>query len=113
MKSSSLSRISISFVLLSNVLLSLVSGEQLYRGYQNLFPAHLDCNHWLEFPAQGFTVPVSGVIYQPEKPTCCGMPLGGISTGCLDIDNRGVLGFCSSVETRQAGYGWGVIWCAM
>jgi len=60
-----------------------------------LFPIDLPPLRWLEFPALGFEEPVSGVIYDTNKPPCCGVALGGISTGCLDIDARGVYGFCS------------------
>lgn len=60
-----------------------------------LFPTNLPSLEWVEFSAAGFTRPVSGVIYRTDKPPCCGVPLGGISTGCLDIDARGVYGFSS------------------
>jgi uncharacterized protein (DUF608 family) len=60
-----------------------------------LFPMDLPSLTWTEFPALGFERPVSGVIYTAEKSPCCGVALGGISTGCLDIDVRGVYGFCS------------------
>ncbi len=51
-----------------------------------LFPTDQPEMEWREFPAQGFSEPVSGLIYRTGQPPCCGVPLGGISTGCLDID---------------------------
>lgn len=60
-----------------------------------LFPTDLPPLQWGEFPAVGFARPVSGVIYRTGQPPYCGVPLGGISTGCLDIDARGVYGFSS------------------
>ena len=58
-----------------------------------LFPTDLAGNQWVEFAAAGFSAPVSGVIFRPDQPTCCGVPLGGVGTGCLDIQVGGVLGF--------------------
>jgi len=60
-----------------------------------LFPTDIEHAAWLEFPAAGFNDPVSGVIFGKEHSPCCGVPLGGISTGCIDIDPRGVFGFSS------------------
>jgi uncharacterized protein (DUF608 family) len=36
---------------------------------------------------------VSGVIYHADKPATNGMPLGGIDTGCLDLETTGLLGY--------------------
>lgn len=58
-----------------------------------LFPASLSELQWHQFDAEGFSRAVSGVIYRANQPPCCGMPLGGISTGCIDVDPRGVFGF--------------------
>ena len=61
----------------------------------NLFPAHLPELEWTQFRAAGFDKPVCGAIYTNERHPCCGVPLGGLSTGCIDIDARGVYGFSS------------------
>ncbi|MBI4584803.1 MAG: hypothetical protein HY717_12380 [Planctomycetes bacterium] len=58
----------------------------------DLFPSGLSMDQWLEFKADGFAKPVTGVIYSSEKPPCCGVPMGGISTGCIDIDASGTWG---------------------
>ena len=60
---------------------------------ERLFPTDLPEREWKEFQAAGFSKPVSGVIFHTGKPPCCGVPLGGISTGCIDIEATGVLGF--------------------
>ena len=49
-------------------------------------------HEWHQFPARDYTSPVSGMVYNREKLPTCGMPLGGIATGCIDIDARGVYG---------------------
>jgi len=71
---------------------------EMTEGVQNnerLFPTDLPQLQWVQFPAAGFPNPVSGVVYRSAEPPCCGVPLGGISTGCIDIDARGVYGFSS------------------
>jgi len=49
---------------------------------------------WRDFPADGFSGRVCGVIYRGGE-SSCGMPLGGIGTGCMDLDTDGTLGRCS------------------
>jgi uncharacterized protein (DUF608 family) len=66
-----------------------------------LFPTGLPELEWQEFQAAGFSRPVSGIIFRADQPPCCGVPLGGISTGCLDIQATGVLGF-STLFSRFA-----------
>lgn len=63
--------------------------------FQPLFEAGLPARKWVEFTAPGYAVPVSGAIFTAEQPPCCGVPLGGLGTGCVDIDPRGVFGFNS------------------
>ena len=58
-----------------------------------LFPANLPFRQWTEFRAEGFENPVSGIVYSSENPPCCGVPLGGVGTGCVDVDARGVFGY--------------------
>ena len=60
-----------------------------------LFPVDLPATQWAEFAAEGFAAPVSGVVSRTDQAPCCGVPLGGISTGCLDVDARGVWGYSS------------------
>src|SRR5256885_13996675 len=60
-----------------------------------LFPTDVVGHQWIDFNAEGFNVPVSGVVYRTDNTPCCGVPLGGISTGCIDVDPIGTFGFCS------------------
>lgn len=50
---------------------------------------------WQQFEAEGFSVPVTGVVYRGNPRPTCGMPLGGLDTGCLDIEPNGMLGYCT------------------
>ena len=74
-----------------------------------LFPVDLPARQWIEFAAAGFSHPVSGAIFRTDRSPCCGVPLGGISTGCLDLDARGLWGFSSifnpcSTDLRRDGW---------
>ena len=60
---------------------------------KRLFPANLIHADWQEFAAQGFGKPVTGIIYRGYPRPTCGMPLGGVGTGCLDIESNGMLGY--------------------
>ncbi len=60
---------------------------------QKLFPTDLPDLEWSEFSAAGFSKPACGLIHRTSRPSCCGVPLGGISTGCLDLEVSGALGF--------------------
>ncbi len=59
-----------------------------------LFPIHLPRLQWSEFSVEGFEEAVCGVVFRPGD--CSrGMPLGGIGTGCVDLNVDGTLGLCS------------------
>jgi len=60
-----------------------------------LFPTDLPAREWTEFSAAGFPAPVTGVIHRGSRPPSCGMPLGGVDTGCLDLGSSGLFGFSS------------------
>ena len=65
-------------------------------GAGELFPGpHLPERTWTQFEASGFTEPVCGVIFRKDKAPECGVPLGSIGTGCIDLDTDGTLGYCS------------------
>ena len=69
---------------------------------KKLFPANLPELQWSQFAAEGFSQPVSGVIHRADQPPCCDVPLGGISTGCIDIDARGIFGFSSLFNPKAS-----------
>ncbi len=61
-----------------------------------LFPAQtLSALAWSQFTASGFTEPVCGLIYRKSTPAECGLPLGAIATGGIDLDTDGTFGYCS------------------
>jgi uncharacterized protein (DUF608 family) len=73
---------------------------------RTLFPDQLPTRKWIEFQAEGYSTPVSGAIFTSNEPPCCGMPLGGISTGCLDIDPRGTFGYSSIFNPESEHSEW-------
>ncbi len=62
---------------------------------ETLFPTDLPTLDWAEFRADGFSELVSGLVHRAETPAVCGMPLGGIDTGCIDLETSGLLGYCT------------------
>ena len=60
-----------------------------------LFPTDLPARRFAEFAANAFECPVTGVIFDSANPPVSGMPLGGLGTGCLDLEASGLLGFCT------------------
>ena len=61
-----------------------------------IFPARsLSERAWSQFTASGFTEPVCGLIHRGTNPAECGLPLGAIDTGGLDLDTDGTFGYCS------------------
>ena len=69
-----------------------------------LFSTQLPSLQWLEFPAMGFSNPVCGIIHRAGE-SLCGLPLGGIGTGCMDLNTDGTFGrasiFNSFVPPRE------------
>ena len=63
--------------------------------FAGLFPTDLPEKEWIEFKAQDFSKKACGMIFSNTHQACCGVPLGGLGTGCLDIETTGVLGFSS------------------
>src|SRR5450759_2866040 len=58
-----------------------------------LFTGNLLHATWQTFEAAAYPHPVCGVIYRGEPRPTCGAPLGGLDTGCLDIEPNGMLGY--------------------
>ena len=65
---------------------------------ERLFDIRLPERQWLEFSADGFSRSVAGVIFRAGQ-SSCGIPLGGIGTGCFDLNTDGILGRCSIFNT--------------
>ncbi len=70
-----------------------------------LFSPDLPTREWTEFKVEGFTAPVCGVVYRTDNPPVSGMPLGGLGTGCLDLDPTGRWGY-STLFSHAAGHDW-------
>ena len=68
-----------------------------------LFPAGLPSGQWENFSASGYAKPVAGMVYRIDKDTVTrgepmplsGVPMGGLGTGCLDIEAGGTFGYSS------------------
>lgn len=58
-----------------------------------LFPTSLPGKEWIHFDAAGFSKAACGVVYRTGDSVTNGMALGGIDTGCLDLDPSGLLGY--------------------
>jgi uncharacterized protein (DUF608 family) len=59
------------------------------------FPAGILHASWQKFPVSGYEMSVTGVVFRGRPQPSCGMPLGGLDTGCLDIDANGMLGYAT------------------
>lgn len=60
---------------------------------KRLFPKDLPQSEWKRFDAAGYSSPVSGVIYKTGQKLICGLPVGGVDTGCLDLEIDGTTGY--------------------
>ena len=58
-----------------------------------LFPPHLLHAQWRTFHAAGYSQPVTGIVYRGAPRPTCGMPLGGLDTGCIDLEANGMFGY--------------------
>jgi len=67
---------------------------------QRLFPTDLSTAQWVGFEAEGYSQPVCGVIYGLKNKVTNGMALGGIDTGCIDLETSGLLGYCTIFNTH-------------
>ena len=60
---------------------------------KTLFPTDLPSKEWVQFEADGFSKPACGVIYRTGDKLTNGMALGGVGTGCIDLEPTGLLGY--------------------
>lgn len=67
---------------------------------KTLFPIPLPNRRWIRFGAEGFREPVCGVIYRTGDRVTNGMPLGGVDTGCTDLETSGMLGYTTIFNTH-------------
>jgi uncharacterized protein (DUF608 family) len=64
-----------------------------------LFPIDIPERQIAAFDAQGFAQPVAGIRFTSDRPPYRGVPLGGLGTGCIDLDANGTLGQCSAFNS--------------
>ena len=69
-------------------------------GPSKLFPSHLPGREWVRFKADGYSQPVCGVVHRMEDIVTNGMALGGVDTGCVDLETSGLLGYCTIFNTH-------------
>lgn len=81
------------------LLLSVFSADGDIRAGE-LFSTKETRSGWGQFSADGFSAPVCGVVYRLEDKVTDGMPLGGIDTGCIDLETNGTLGIYSIFNTH-------------
>lgn len=67
---------------------------------ERLFPTDLPSKEWVKFSAEGYSRPVWGTIYRLDDTVTNGMALGGIDTGCLDLETNGTLGYATIFNTH-------------
>ena len=73
-------------------------GEAGPRG-DRLFPTNVASGDWTQFQAEGFSQPVCGVVYRKENAVPNGMPLGGVSTGFINVETNGAWGQTSQFNS--------------
>lgn len=78
----------------------LLSSPKNSAAQMRLFPTNLPGKQWIEFPAAGFSKPACGVIYKTKDIVTCGMPLGGVDVGCIDLETSGLLGYSTIFNTH-------------
>ena len=71
-----------------------------------LFPDGVATSEWQTFKAAGLREDACGIVF-PAGEASCGIPLGGVGTGCMDLDTDGTFGrasiFNSFVPPRVLG----------
>ncbi|MBI2844847.1 MAG: hypothetical protein HYX78_15750 [Armatimonadetes bacterium] len=65
-----------------------------------LFPTDVKERTWDLFQADGFSKPVCGVVNRLRDSVSNGLPLGGVDTGCIDLETTGLLGYCTIFNTH-------------
>ena len=69
-------------------------------GQDTLFPTAIPSKAWFTFSADGYSQPVCGNVYRMEDTVTNGMALGGIDTGCTDLETSGLLGYTTIFNTH-------------
>lgn len=62
-------------------------------GESLLFARDVAVGGYQQFLAAGFDSKVCGIVYDSSRRVVSGMPLGGVDTGCVDLETSGLLGY--------------------
>ena len=66
-----------------------------------LFSTDAPSKQFVRLKAKGFTNALAcGVVYRQGDAVTNGMPLGGVDTGCIDLDTSGLLGYATIFNTH-------------
>ncbi|MHB8277612.1 MAG: GH116 family glycosyl-hydrolase [Candidatus Humimicrobiaceae bacterium] len=65
------------------------------NSFNCLFPTGIPERKVTEFNAKGYEKPVYGIRFTSDNPPYKGIPLGGLGTGCINLEVNGTLGQCS------------------
>ena len=68
---------------------------------KTLFDTSLPERTWTTLSVAGFNAPIPGALFRASNKPCCGVPLGGIGTGCVDIDAAGNIAEVLHPDYRQ------------
>ncbi|UCH34131.1 MAG: hypothetical protein JSV65_16560, partial [Armatimonadota bacterium] len=91
--------LSLPFVILAAMAVMLAAAQGSCAS-DRLFPTDLRSREWSRFRADGFTNPACGVVYSLGDTVTNGMALGGVDTGCIDLETSGLLGYCTIFNTH-------------
>lgn len=78
---------------------AVIEGARVHDA-DTIFPTSVPRKDWVHFDAQGYDVPACGVVYRLEDTVTNGLALGGIETGCIDLETSGLLGYCTIFNTH-------------
>ncbi len=67
---------------------------------KTLFPTQVPRDSSCDFQPQVIRAPACGVVYRQQDLVTNGMPLGGVNTGCLDMETSGMLGYMTLFNTH-------------
>ncbi len=82
------------FAMVAGILLALCgSPARSAESPARLFDIDSPKRGWAQFRAAGYSEPVCGIVYRLKDTVTNGMALGGVDTGCLDLETNGTFGY--------------------
>ena len=86
-------------VLLAGLSLLCGGAAQAAESRATLFATDRPERGWMQFRAAGYSEPVCGVVYRLQDSVTNGLALGGVDTGCLDLETNGTFGYNTIFNT--------------